>query len=95
MNIIVTELCPFMISPLTSVVEIEKKNFSVLKLKFNFCFFFSAEEKYGWLAADPGYVSCKHQDDKTIIFERAGLIFAFNLHTNKSYTDYKVTYNYE
>jgi hypothetical protein len=35
-------------------------------------------------------VSCKHEDDKTIIFERAGLIFAFNFHTSKSYTDYKV-----
>jgi 1,4-alpha-glucan branching enzyme len=48
------------------------------------------EEKYGWLASDPAYVSCKHEDDKTIIFERAGLIFAFNFHTSKSYTDYKV-----
>ena len=23
-----------------------------------------AEEKYGWLAAHPGYVSWKHEDDK-------------------------------
>jgi hypothetical protein len=51
----------------------------------------SLESKYGWLAADPGYVSCKHEDDKTVIFERAGLIFAFNFHTSKSFTDYKVT----
>ena len=48
------------------------------------------ESKYGWLAADPGYVSCKHEDDKTVIFERAGLIFAFNFHTSKSFTEYKV-----
>ncbi len=53
---------------------------------------FSLEDKYGWLASDPAYVSCKHEDDKTIIFERAGLIFAFNFHTSKSYTDYKVLY---
>jgi 1,4-alpha-glucan branching enzyme len=50
-----------------------------------------AEEKYGWLAADPAYVSCHHEDDKIIVFERAGLIFAFNFHITNSYTDYKVT----
>ena len=53
----------------------------------------SLEEKYGWLASDPGYVSCKHEEDKVIVFERAGLIFAFNFHTSKSYTDYKVDMN--
>ncbi len=61
--------------------------FSVTKLSL---FLFSTENKYGWLAADPGYVSCKHQDDKTIVFERAGLLFVFNFHTSKSFTDYKV-----
>ncbi len=52
--------------------------------------FFSLEAKYGWLAADPAYVSCKHEDDKVIVFERAGLVFAFNFHTSKSFTDYRV-----
>ncbi|XP_043478723.1 1,4-alpha-glucan-branching enzyme [Leptopilina heterotoma] len=48
------------------------------------------EEKYGWLHANPGYVSCKHEDDKVIIFDRAGLVFAFNFHPTKSFTDYSV-----
>ncbi|KAF7287787.1 hypothetical protein GWI33_003418 [Rhynchophorus ferrugineus] len=49
-----------------------------------------AENKYGWLAADPGYVSWKHQDDKIIVFERAGCLFVFNFHPTKSFADYKV-----
>lgn len=48
------------------------------------------EEQEGWLAADPGYVSTKHEDDKTIVFERAGLIFCFNFHHNKSFSGYKI-----
>ena len=63
---------------------------AVWRHKYMILFIFSLEDKYGWLACDPGYVSCKHQDDKTIVFERAGLVFAFNFHANKSYTDYKV-----
>ncbi|XP_051171399.1 1,4-alpha-glucan-branching enzyme [Leptopilina boulardi] len=48
------------------------------------------EEKYGWLHSNPGYVSCKHEDDKVIVFDRAGLVFAFNFHPTKSFTDYSV-----
>jgi len=48
------------------------------------------EDKYGWLAADPAYVSTKHQDDKTIVFERAGVVFCFNFHVSKSFSDYKI-----
>lgn len=48
------------------------------------------EEKYGWLRKDPGYVSCKHEDDKVITFERAELLFIFNFHPTKSFTDYRV-----
>jgi len=49
------------------------------------------EAEYGWLASsDPGYVSTKHQDDKIVVFERAGVVFAFNFHTNKSFADYKI-----
>jgi len=36
------------------------------------------------------YVSRKHEDDKVIVFERAGLIFVFNFNPNKSFTDYKI-----
>lgn len=51
------------------------------------------EEKYGWLHKGPAYVSCKHQDDKVIVFERAGLLFVFNFHANKSFADYRVGYD--
>lgn len=36
------------------------------------------------------YVSWKHEDDKVIAFERANLLFAFNFHPTKSFTDYKL-----
>uniref|UniRef100_T1JBA1 1,4-alpha-glucan branching enzyme n=1 Tax=Strigamia maritima TaxID=126957 RepID=T1JBA1_STRMM len=48
------------------------------------------EERYGWLSAAPGYVSWKHEDDKVIVFERAGVVFVCNFHPNKSFTDYKI-----
>ena len=37
-------------------------------------------------------MSKKHQDDKVIVFERGhkGLLWVFNFHTNKSYTDYPI-----
>jgi 1,4-alpha-glucan branching enzyme len=50
-----------------------------------------AEEKYGWLSGDDsGYVSWKHEDDKVIAFERRGVLFVFNFHNGKSFTDYKI-----
>lgn len=49
-----------------------------------------AEEKYGWLASHPAYVSWKHESDKVIAFERAGVVFVFNFHPNKSFVDYPV-----
>ncbi|KAK0054708.1 1 4-alpha-glucan-branching enzyme [Biomphalaria pfeifferi] len=49
------------------------------------------ETKYKWLSHPQNYVSLKHQDDKVIVFERADtLVFIFNFHPHKSYTDYKV-----
>jgi 1,4-alpha-glucan branching enzyme len=37
-------------------------------------------------------VSKKHQDDKVIVFERGhnGLLWVFNFHTSKSFTDYTI-----
>ncbi|XP_066247178.1 1,4-alpha-glucan-branching enzyme [Euwallacea similis] len=49
-----------------------------------------AESSYGWLAAAPAYVSLKHEDDKIVVFERSGCLFAFNFHPTKSFVDYKV-----
>ncbi|XP_072115914.1 1,4-alpha-glucan-branching enzyme isoform X1 [Mobula birostris] len=48
------------------------------------------EEKYGWLAAPPAYVSEKHEENKVIAFERANLLFIFNFHHEKSFPDYRV-----
>lgn len=48
------------------------------------------EEQYGWLHKSPGYVSWKHQDDKVIAFERAELLFVFNFHPTKSFTNYRI-----
>lgn len=51
-----------------------------------------AEEKYGWLGNfhDSGYVSWKHEDDKVVAFERSGVLFVFNFHSDKSFADYKI-----
>lgn len=32
----------------------------------------------------------QHESDKVIAFERANLLFIFNFHPSKSYTDYRV-----
>ena len=48
------------------------------------------EDKYGWLHSEQAYISLKHEGDKIIVFERAGLLFIFNFHPEKSFTDYKV-----
>ncbi|ETW84160.1 glycoside hydrolase family 13 protein [Heterobasidion irregulare TC 32-1] len=48
------------------------------------------EARYGWLAAPQAYVSLKHEGDKVIVFERAGLLFVFNFHPTESFTDYRV-----
>ncbi|XP_074660495.1 1,4-alpha-glucan-branching enzyme-like [Tubulanus polymorphus] len=50
----------------------------------------NVEAKYGWLGAPQAYVSMKHEDDKTIVFERADVVFVFNFHPTKSFTDYKI-----
>nr|CAD7392412.1 unnamed protein product [Timema cristinae] len=36
------------------------------------------------------YVSWKHEDDKVIVFERADLVFIFNFHPTKSFTNYRI-----
>uniref|UniRef100_A0A5S6R5G1 1,4-alpha-glucan branching enzyme n=1 Tax=Trichuris muris TaxID=70415 RepID=A0A5S6R5G1_TRIMR len=48
------------------------------------------EEEYHWLSSGPGYTSWKHDGDKVIAFERAGVLFIFNFHSSKSFPDYKV-----
>lgn len=36
------------------------------------------ESQYQWLRSPQAYVSLKHEGDKVIVFERAGLLFIFN-----------------
>jgi len=48
------------------------------------------EERYGWLNSSQAYISLKHEGDKIIVFERAGLLWVFNFHPTNSYTDYRV-----
>ncbi|KAI9360401.1 family 13 glycoside hydrolase [Zopfochytrium polystomum] len=49
----------------------------------------SLESQYQWLAASQ-FVSLKHEGDKVIAFERGGLLWIFNFHPTKSYTDYRI-----
>ncbi|KDR83966.1 hypothetical protein GALMADRAFT_55015 [Galerina marginata CBS 339.88] len=46
--------------------------------------------RYGWLEAEPAYVSLKNELDKVLVYERAGLLFVFNFHPTNSFTDYRV-----
>lgn len=48
------------------------------------------EAKYGWLHSPQAYISLKNETDKVLVFERAGLLWIFNFHPTKSYTDYRV-----
>jgi len=48
------------------------------------------ENKYKWLSSPQAYVSLKNESDKVVVFERAGLLFIFNFHSHKSFTDYRV-----
>ncbi|WVQ80844.1 1,4-alpha-glucan-branching enzyme [Cryptococcus sp. DSM 104549] len=48
------------------------------------------EDQYKWLSAPQAYVSLKHEGDKVIVFERAGLLFIFNFNPTQSFTDYRV-----
>jgi 1,4-alpha-glucan branching enzyme len=36
------------------------------------------------------YVGVKHEGDKIVSFEKAGLLFLFNFHTHKSFADYRI-----
>jgi len=48
------------------------------------------EEKYGWLHSPQAYISLKHEGDKVLVFERAGLLWIFNFNPRESFADYRV-----
>lgn len=50
----------------------------------------NTEAKYGWLHAPQAYISLKNENDKVIVFERAGLVFVFNFHPTNSFSDYRI-----
>ncbi|KAI5854536.1 glycoside hydrolase superfamily [Durotheca rogersii] len=50
----------------------------------------AAEDHYGWLHAAQAHISLKNENDKTIVFERAGVVFIFNFHPSKSFADYRI-----
>ena len=41
-------------------------------------------------SSSQAYVSLKNEADKVVVYERAGLLFVFNFHPTKSFTDYRV-----
>lgn len=64
-------------------------------LKYRFLNEFDAgmqhtEANHKWLAAPQAYISLKHEGDKVIAYERAGVLFIFNFHPTNSYTDYRI-----
>ena len=50
----------------------------------------NCEAKYGWLHSPQAFISLKHEGDKVIVFERAGLVFVFNFHPTESFSDYRI-----
>lgn len=66
----------------------------LLRYKFLYAFevaMNALEEKHNWLSSGYGWVSKKDKGDLVISFERGGdLLFVFNFHPTKSYTDYRM-----
>ncbi|TPX51806.1 1,4-alpha-glucan branching enzyme [Synchytrium endobioticum] len=47
------------------------------------------ESHFHWLSSSQ-WVSLQHQSDKLVVFERGNLLWVFNFHPTKSYSDYRV-----
>ena len=45
-------------------------------------------KKFKLLDSPGPYLLYEHSDNKVIVFERAGLLFAFNFHPHQSHSDY-------
>eukprot|EP00249_Psilotum_nudum_P019294 c27182_g1_i1 orf=709-3138(+) len=54
------------------------------------CDMHALEEKYGFMTSEHRHVSRKDEDERLIVFERGDLVFVFNFHWSKSYTNYRV-----
>jgi len=63
-------------------------------LKYQFlarfdCDMIALAKKSQLLDAPGPYLLYEHSDNKVTVFERAGLLFAFNFHPHQSYSDYR------
>lgn len=68
-------------------------------LRYKFLYAFDSamnklEQQYHWLSSGSGYVQLKHEDDKVIAFERGNLLWIFNFHPSKSFSDYRIGTDY-
>lgn len=52
------------------------------------------EEQFQWLSNDHQFITLTHEGDKIIAFEKGDLLFIFNFHHTKSYTDYRIGTNW-
>lgn len=65
-------------------------------LRYKFLYKFDSamqhlEAKYGWLhKKGDTFISLKNEQDKVLVYEKAGLLFIFNLNPTQSFTDYRV-----
>ena len=64
-------------------------------LRYRYLYAFDAamnttESYFKWLSSSQAHISLKNEQDKVVVFERAGLLFIFNFHWTNSYTDYRV-----
>lgn len=48
------------------------------------------DEEHEALSSGPAFTSTKHEGDRVIAFERAGLLWIVNLHPSQSYVEYRV-----
>lgn len=46
--------------------------------------------RYTVLSSGSAYITLHHESDHVIVYERAGLVFAFNFHPSNSYADYAI-----
>jgi len=64
-----------------------------LKYQFNAAFdrdMITLAQKSHLLDTPGPHIIYEHADNKLLIFERAGLLFAFNFHSHQSYSDYRI-----
>lgn len=52
--------------------------------------FMHLDKAFGFVAARHQWVSRKDEGDKLIVLERGDLVFVFNFHPTRSYTDYRI-----